>query len=45
MGPKDIVDSKFTREIHRTTLMGDIPVGPDGRQSTLIEGRPIEPVN
>ena len=44
LGPKDIVGSDFEREIHRTTLMGDIPVGPDGRQSTPIEGNPIQPV-
>lgn len=44
LGPKDIVNSEFTREIHRTTLMGDIPVGPDGKRSTPIEGNPIEPV-
>ena len=43
MGPKDIINSEFPREIHRTTLMGDIPVGPDGRTSTSIEGNPIEP--
>ena len=43
MGPKDIINSEFSREIHRTTLMGDIPVGPDGRPSTSIEGEPIKP--
>ncbi len=43
LGPKDIVNSHYPREIHRTTLMGDIPVGPDGRKSTPIEGAPIEP--
>ncbi|MFT6582519.1 MAG: taurine dioxygenase [Alphaproteobacteria bacterium] len=43
LGPKDIVNSNLAREIHRTTLMGDIPVGPDGRQSTLIEGAAIKP--
>lgn len=44
LGPKDIVASEFDREIHRTTLMGDIPVGPDGKPSTPIEGNPIKPV-
>lgn len=43
MGPKDIINSDFPREIHRTTLMGDVPVGPDGRESTSIEGKPIVP--
>jgi alpha-ketoglutarate-dependent taurine dioxygenase len=42
LGPKDIVNSQFDREIHRTTLMGDIPVGPDGKQSVSIEGNPIK---
>jgi len=45
MGPKDIVGSDFAREIHRTTLMGDVPVGPDGKRSVALEGNPIRPVN
>lgn len=44
MGPKDIINSEYPREIHRTTLMGDIPVGPDGKESTLIQGDPIKPI-
>ena len=44
MGPKDIINSDHPREIHRTTLMGDVPVGPDGKQSTAIQGDPIKPV-
>ena len=44
LGPKDIINSQFPREIHRTTLMGDVPVGVDGRKSTAIEGDPIRPV-
>ena len=27
----------------RVTLMGDVPVGPDGSPSTIVEGEPIEP--
>ena len=27
----------------RVTLMGDVPVGPEGSPSTMIEGEPIEP--
>ena len=45
LGPKDIVNSEFAREIHRTTLMGDIPVGPDGKRSTPMEGNPIKPAS
>ena len=43
-GPKDVINSEFERVIYRTTLIGDIPVGPDGRQSVSIEGDPIKPV-
>jgi taurine dioxygenase len=45
LGPKDIISSEFAREIHRTTLMGDIPVGPDGKRSVAIEGNPIKPAS
>lgn len=44
MGPRDMVNSEFAREVHRTTLMGDVPVGVDGRGSTAIEGDPIRPI-
>ncbi len=44
MGPRDVVESKFPREVHRTTLMGDIPVGVDGKSSTPLEGEPIKPI-
>ncbi len=27
--------------LHRVTLIGDIPVGPDGRESELVEGVPF----
>ncbi|MGY9106734.1 MAG: TauD/TfdA dioxygenase family protein, partial [Alphaproteobacteria bacterium] len=43
LGPKDIINSEHPREIHRTTLMGDIPIGPDGRKSTPIDGEAIKP--
>jgi alkyl sulfatase len=41
LAPRDIFDSDFDREFYRTTLVGDVPVGPDGRPSTPIEGEPI----
>ena len=42
--PRDVINSEFPREVHRVTLVGDIPVGPDGRPSVSIEGKPLEPV-
>jgi taurine dioxygenase len=29
------------RVLHRVTLIGEVPVGPDGRESELIEGVPF----
>lgn len=43
-GPKDVINTDFPRVIHRTTLIGDIPYGPDGRKSVSIEGKPMEPI-
>lgn len=39
--PTDILHSEFDRQLYRITLVGDVPVGPDGRASTAIEGNPI----
>ena len=33
----------FARQFYRVTIMGDVPVGPDGAASTIVEGAPIEP--
>ena len=44
MGPKDIINSEYPREIHRTTLMGDIPFGPNGKKSIPLEGEAINSV-
>jgi alpha-ketoglutarate-dependent taurine dioxygenase len=41
LAPRDIFESDFDREFYRTTLVGDVPVGPDGRPSVSIEGEPI----
>ena len=27
--------------LHRVTLIGDVPVGPDGRASEVVEGEPF----
>ncbi len=41
--PRDVIDSQFPRVMHRVTLMGDIPFGPDGSKSTSIEGGELQP--
>lgn len=41
LAPVDIFDTAFDRQLYRTTLVGDIPVGPDGTTSVAIEGEPV----
>ena len=41
LAPTDIYDVDFDRDFYRVTLVGDVPVGVDGRPSTAIEGEPI----
>ena len=41
LAPRDIFDSDFERQFYRVTLVGDVPVGVDGKASTSIEGEPI----
>ncbi|BDB26656.1 hypothetical protein Tamer19_48380 [Cupriavidus sp. TA19] len=41
LAPSDIFDLDFDRELYRVTLVGDVPVGPDGKPSTAIEGDPV----
>ncbi len=43
LAPRDIFDSDFDRQFWRVTLMGEVPVGVDGRSSDPIEGDPITP--
>lgn len=38
LGPQDLGHLNVERVLHRVTLIGEIPVGPDGRESDLIEG-------
>jgi alpha-ketoglutarate-dependent sulfate ester dioxygenase len=40
-GPQDLGHLDVERVLHRITLIGEIPVGPDGRSSELIEGVPF----
>jgi alpha-ketoglutarate-dependent taurine dioxygenase len=39
--PRDIDKLDVERVLTRVTLLGDVPVGPDGRPSELVEGRPF----
>ena len=42
--PRDIYETDFDRQLYRVTLLGDVPVGVDGRESVSISGQPITPV-
>jgi taurine dioxygenase len=39
LAPTDLDHLDVARTLHRVTLIGDRPVGPDGRESELIAGR------
>ena len=41
LAPTDIFESDYDRQLYRITLVGEVPVGVDGRPSTAIEGDPI----
>jgi alpha-ketoglutarate-dependent taurine dioxygenase len=41
LAPRDLEHLDVERRLHRVTLIGDLPVGPDGRSSDLVEGRPF----
>jgi taurine dioxygenase len=41
LAPRDIEHLDLQRTLHRVTVVGDVPVGPDGRQSELIAGSPF----
>ena len=41
LGPQDIDHLDVDRVLHRVTLIGEVPVGPDGRESELVEGTPF----
>ena len=38
LGPQDLGHLDVERVLHRVTLIGEVPVGPDGRKSDLVEG-------
>ena len=41
LAPRDLEHLDVERRLHRVTLIGDLPVGPDGRSSELVAGRPF----
>lgn len=41
LAPRDIEHLDLKRTLHRITLVGDVPVGPDGRASELVAGQPF----
>lgn len=41
LAPNDLDHLDVARRLHRVTLIGDVPVGPDGRESELISGKPF----
>jgi hypothetical protein len=41
LAPTDIFESDEDRQLYRITLVGETPVGVDGRPSVSLEGDPI----
>jgi len=41
VAPQDIFALEFDRQLYRSTLVGAVPVGADGRASTAISGNPV----
>ncbi len=41
LAPHDLDHVDVQRTLHRVTLIGDVPVGPDGHKSELVEGVPF----
>ena len=41
LAPTDIEHLDLRRTLHRVTVIGDVPVGPDGKESELIAGKPF----
>jgi taurine dioxygenase len=42
LAPRDLEHLDLERVLHRVTLIGEVPVGPDGRESELVEGVSFE---
>ena len=43
LAPTDLT-SDHDRRLYRVTLVGDVPVGPDGRPSVALDGEPFEAI-
>ncbi|MBH8567123.1 TauD/TfdA family dioxygenase [Nostoc sp. CENA67] len=41
LAPQDLDHIEVERVLYRTTLTGDVPVGPDGFRSQMVEGEPF----
>lgn len=41
LAPRDYEHLGARRTLHRVTVIGDVPKGPDGRESELIAGKPF----
>ena len=41
LAPRDIEHLDLERRLHRVTLIGEVPKGPDGRESELVAGKPF----
>jgi len=41
LAPRDFQHLDVDRRLYRVTLVGDVPVGPDGRPSVALEGEPF----
>ncbi|NUT95491.1 MAG: TauD/TfdA family dioxygenase [Saccharothrix sp.] len=41
LAPRDLEHLDVERRLHRVTIIGDVPVGPDGRESELVAGKPF----
>jgi hypothetical protein len=44
LAPEDIFETDFDRQLYRVTLVGDVPVGVDGKPSAPIVGGMLGPV-
>ena len=43
LAPEDVYETDFDRQLYRITLVGDIPVGVDGRPSVPLVGDLLGP--
>jgi len=41
LAPTDIEHLDVQRTLHRVTVIGEVPAGPDGRESELVTGHPF----